>query len=172
MRIALAVVFAAMLASAVPVAAQNAPPAAPGDEDISESHLDAAGKVIELVGGDVTFDDILPDVATRTREVFTRTNPALTREIEEAVQQAAISMVPRRLELSKTLELVWARRFSEEELNQLAEFFAGPLGTKYVEMFPIISALSLGAAKQWEQVLSADMVTATRDLMREKGHTL
>jgi len=175
MRKALAVVLVATFAWGLPMTAQAqeaAAPDIPADEDISDSHLKAAARVIELVGGDVTFDDILPRVAMRTQNVFTRTNPALTREIEEAVTDAAISMVPRRLELARTVELVWARRFTEQELNELAEFFSGPLGTKYVEMFPIISALALGASKQWEQVLSADMVTETRKNLEAKGHTL
>lgn len=180
-RAALAFVFAAALAVwGAPTAtmAQDAtppsatPPGVTPDESITDSHLRAAGRLIELIGGDVTFDDILPRVAMNTQTVFTRTNPALTREIEEAVSEAAISMVPRRLELARTLELIWARRFSEDELTQLSEFFSGPLGTKYVEMFPIVSALSLGAAKQWEQIISADMVTATRENLEAAGHTL
>lgn len=174
-KAALAVACAAAVSWAMPALAQDQQPAAqpaPADENISDSHLQAAARVIELVGGDVTFDDILPRVAVNTQTVFTRTNPALTREIETAVNEAAISMVPRRLELAKTVELIWARRFTEEELNDLAEFFSGTLGSKYVEMFPIISALSLGAAKQWEQILSADMVTETRNNLEKAGHTL
>ncbi|MEM8662911.1 MAG: DUF2059 domain-containing protein [Pseudomonadota bacterium] len=163
-----AIVFAAIVAAAPAVAQQN-PPA---DEDFSASHLRAAQQLITLVGGDVTFDDILPRIADQTRLVFTRTNPSLTREIEVAVTEAAVTMVPRRIELAKTLQLIWARRFSEDELNQLSEFFGGPLGTKYVEMFPIISALALGASKQYEQVISAEMVNATREKLREAGHTL
>ncbi|MEM9221052.1 MAG: DUF2059 domain-containing protein [Pseudomonadota bacterium] len=175
-RAALAILLATALgpvAAALPAAAQSTTEqTVPADEDFEASHLRAAQNVISLIGGDVTFDDILPRIANQTRAVFTRTNPALTREIEVAVNEAALAMVPRRIELSKTLQLIWARRFSEEELNQLAEFFNGPLGSKYVEMFPIVSALALGASKQYEQVISAEMVNETRDRLREAGHTL
>ena len=180
-RAALAFVFAALLAAwgaSTPAMAQDAappsatPPGVTPDEAITDSHLRAAARLIELIGGDVTFDDILPRVAVNTQTVFTRTNPALTREIEAAVSKAAISMVPRRLELARTLQLIWARRFSEAELIELGDFFEGPLGTRYVEMFPVVSALSLGAAKQWEQILSADMVTVTRENLEAAGHTL
>jgi len=169
---ALAALCAVALATvAAPAAAQtNRPAEGQEEETFSESHLKAAARVIDLVGGDVTFDDILPRVATQTRNVLTRTNPALTREIEEAVNDVAIAMVPRRISLARDLQKIWARRFSEEELEGLAEFFSGPLGTKYVEMFPIISALSLGAAKQWEQRLSADMVNEAQARLRADGH--
>lgn len=171
MRLA-AILFVVAAIASGPAMAQTAQTEVPADEDFTASHLRAAQNLIELVGGDVGFDAILPRVAEQTQIVFIRTNPSLTREIETAANEAAIEMVPRRLELSRTLQLIWARRFSEQELNELAEFFAGPLGTKYVEMFPIISALALGASKQWEQVLSADMVTQTRIKLREMGHAL
>lgn len=172
------VVLAAILAAAVawgapaPAFAQQAAQPAPADEDISEEHLRAAGRVISLTNGDATFDNILPEVAIRTQNVFTQTNPALTREIEEAVQQSAIEMVPRRLELARTVEYIWARRYTMEELAELEAFFGSELGVKYTEMFAIISALSLGASKQWEQVLAAAMVEATREKLRAQGHSL
>lgn len=172
------VVLAASLAAALawaapmPAFAQQAAQPAPADEDISEEHLRAAGRVIALTNGDATFDNILPEVAIRTQNVFTRTNPALTREIEQAVQEAAIEMVPKRLELARTIELIWARRYTVEELAGLEEFFSSELGVKYTEAFPIIGALSLGASKQWEQVLSAEMVEATRQKLSAQGHSL
>lgn len=176
MRIAaLAAILAVALAS-VPAAAQNAAPAAPAatpaDEDFTPSHLTAARKVIAAVKGDINFDDILPGVAAQTRDIFTRTNPALTREIEDTTTAVAIEMVQRRVELSHTLQLIWARRFSETELNELAAFFESPIGKKYIETFPVIGMLSIGASNEWEQVLAADMVSETRKRLREQGHAL
>ncbi|WMS41220.1 DUF2059 domain-containing protein [Acuticoccus sp. MNP-M23] len=176
MRIsALAAILAVALAS-VPAAAQNAAPAAPAatpaDEDFTPSHLKAASRVIAAVKGDINFDEILPGVAAQTRNIFTRTNPALTREIEDTTTEVAIEMVPRRVQLSKTLELIWARRFSEEELNALAVFFEGPLGKKYIETFPVVGMLSVGASNEWEQGIAADMVAETRKRLREQGHAL
>lgn len=173
-HVVLAAILAAVLAWAAPVPAfaQQAAQPAPADEDISEEHLRAAGRVIELANGDANFDDILPEVAIRTQNVFTRTNPALTREIEQAVQEAAIEMVPKRLDLARTVELIWARRYTMDELAALEEFFSSDIGRKYTENFAIISALSLGASKQWEQLLSAEMVEVTREKLRAQGHTL
>ncbi len=176
MRIAaLAAILAVALAS-VPAAAQNAAPAAPAatpaDEDFTPSHLAAARRLIDAVKGDINFDEILPGVAAQTRDIFTRTNPALTREIEETTTEVAIEMVQRRVELSKTLALIWARRFSEQELTELAAFFESPLGKKYIETFPVIGMLSIGASNEWEQTLAADMVAQVRERLRADGHAL
>ncbi|MCF3932842.1 DUF2059 domain-containing protein [Acuticoccus sp. M5D2P5] len=167
----IAALFAGLV-MAGPAAAQNEAPApqpAQTDEDFTQSHLQAAQDVIDLTHSDEGFDDILPRLAEQTRGVFIRSNPALTREIEDTVMEIAIDFAKRRVELSNTMQLVWARRFSEEELNELKAFFESPVGTKFAEETPVITALSIGAARQWEERLSNEMVEATRAKLREDG---
>lgn len=165
--------LARALALALPLLLVLAPAAvAQTEENFTASHLQAAADLIRATGGDATFDDILPDVATRTQTVFTRTNPALTREIEVAVNAAAIEMVPRRLELALVLQQIWARRYTEEELRELTAFFRSPLGAKYIENLTTINVLALGASRQYQETLSADMVVVTRRKLQEAGHAL
>ena len=168
-------VLAASLVLAGPVAAQDAAqpaPATPEEDDFAPSHLALAQDIITLTESDVVFDDILPRLAVQTQQLFTRSNPALTREIEETVNEVALGMVQRRVELSHTVQLVWARRFTEPELEELKTFFASDVGKKFVEATPIISALSIGAAQQWEASLAAGMVEQVRAKMRDKGYAL
>ncbi|MEM8665116.1 MAG: DUF2059 domain-containing protein, partial [Pseudomonadota bacterium] len=68
-----------------------------------------------------------------------------------------------------TMQLVWARRFTEEELNELIQFFQSPVGEKFGDLTPSISALTIGAARQWEAQLASDMLNETRNRLREKG---
>ncbi|MBJ3774102.1 DUF2059 domain-containing protein [Acuticoccus mangrovi] len=176
MRIrALIAAFAASLVLAAPALAQTAggaPAAASADEDFSPSHLALAQDVIDLTRSDQAFDDILPRIADQTKTIFIRSNPALTREIEETVLDVALSFAARRVELQRTLQLIWARRFSEAELAELKAFFQTDVGAKFVEATPVITALALGAGRQWEQNLAAAMVEETRAKLREKGHAL
>ncbi|MEM7694298.1 MAG: DUF2059 domain-containing protein [Pseudomonadota bacterium] len=165
--------IAAVIALAVPLFLVASPAAlAQSEENFTESHLRAAAKLIRVTGSDATFDDILPDIVLKTQNVFTRTNPALTLEIETAVNAAAIEMVPRRLSLAADLQKIWARRFTEAELNELTTFFETPLGAKFVELRTTITVLSVGASRQWQQGISTDMVTRTRQLLQEAGHQL
>lgn len=146
--------------------------ATPADSDFTESHLRAAQQVIDLTQSDRTFDDILPRLATQTLGIFTRSNPALTRELETTVFDVALAMAGRRTELSRTLQLIWARRFTEAELGELVSFFNTTVGSKFVETSPLITALSVGAARQWEEAMSSAMVSETRRSMREQGYSL
>ncbi|MEM8856347.1 MAG: DUF2059 domain-containing protein [Pseudomonadota bacterium] len=144
----------------------------PADEDFTASHLRAAQEVVNLTRSDLPFDDILPRLADQTRTIFTRSNPAYTAEIEATVLDVAITMAPRRLELSRTIQLIWARRFSERELVDLAEFFRSPLGAKFTQASPVIATLSVGAARQWEEQMAELMVSETREKLREQGFAL
>lgn len=168
--------FALLLSVSGPAFAQEAqtpPPADPrSDDSFSAAHLRIAQEVIELTRSDLTFDEILPDIASRTQQIFTRANPALTLEIEDSVMEAAIELAAQRADLSRTHQLIWARRFTEEELAELKAFFGSELGTKFVETTPVIATLAIGAGDQWRQRLSAEMVERTRTLLREKGHSL
>jgi uncharacterized protein len=177
--LATAAALAAALAAAplmAPVAAlaqdNAAPPAQADEENFPPSHLAAAQEVIRLTESDVIFDDVLPRLAEQTRDLFIRSNPALTVEIEDTVNEVALSLVGRRIELSKQIQAIWARRFTEAELNELATFFGSPTGKKFVENSPTISALSIGAARQWEAILANVMVENVRTKMREKGFSL
>ncbi|WP_420392853.1 DUF2059 domain-containing protein [Acuticoccus sp.] len=143
-----------------------------GDADITAEHLALAQELIDLTQSDDTFDDILPRLATQTQELFTRQYPALTQDIEEVVYDVALDMTQSRVELSRTLQLVWARRFTAEELSELKTFFTGDVGKKFVELTPSITALAIGAARQWEQTLASQMVDVTRARLREKGIAL
>jgi hypothetical protein len=144
----------------------------PADDEFAASHLQAAQRLVDLTQSDDRFDEILPRIAEQTQSVFTRTNPALTREIEDTVMEVALELAGQRVELARTIQLIWARRFTEAEINQLIDFFSSDLGRKFTENTPVITALSIGAARQWEQELSQEMVTITRQRLREKGYSL
>lgn len=142
------------------------------DEQFSPEHLKKAWTVIELTKSAEGFDEILPDVAQRTQGFLIQNSPALTREIETTVTETAIDLAKQRVELNRTLQEIWARRFSEEELDVLIAFFESPTGQKFSDLSPSIAALSVGAAEQWRQRLGEEMLAEVRERMRAQGHNL
>ncbi|WP_068081957.1 DUF2059 domain-containing protein [Polycladidibacter stylochi] len=136
-------------------------------ETFKISHLEAAKKVVIAMHTTDGFDNILPDIAERTRTLFIRSNPALSDDIDRIVNEVAMSMVARRPLLDRVIYEVWARRFSEDELNQIATFYNTEAGKKLAIVNGQIAALSIGAAKQWSDALSTDMVTEVRKKLKE-----
>ena len=166
----------AVLLQLAPAAAQDEAPAAAQEpaqeESFTPEHLNKAEQVIELTKSAEGFDNILPIIADQTMTLFIRTNPALTREIEEVTTEAAIEMAQRRVQLNEILHKIWARRFSPEELDEIIAFFESDTGQKFAELTPSIAALSVGASKQWSDAIATDMVTKVRAELQERGHQL
>lgn len=177
MRTVFAVLLALILTAPTPLSAQegagDAPAADPGaepDENFAPSHLAAAQRIIEVTRSGEQFDDILPSLVDQTRLRFVQATPSLAREIEEVVMEVGVEMAARRADLARVMQLIWARRFTEEELDTLYDFFTSDVGAKFADATPIISALTLGAARQWQEALSTQMVSATRAKLAEEGY--
>ncbi len=137
------------------------------DNSISESHIEAAKAAVRATKSIENFDNILPDVAERTRTLFIRSNPAMSAEIDIAVNEAAVELIPRRQELDRVIYEVWARRFSEDQLTQIATFYNSDTGKRLADLSGTLSALTIGAAKQWSDAISTDMVAIARKKLAE-----
>lgn len=167
-----ALVAAALAGGAAPVFAQQAAAPAKAEAPLTPEQIAAAKAAIDASQSTYGFDDILPSVASRTKALFTRSNPLMAADIDAVTDQVAIKLAARRPDLDTLIEGVWARRFTVDELNQIAAFFNSPVGAKFAKLSPEIAAMSLGAARQWEDQLSTEMVVMVRDELRKRGHEL
>jgi len=141
-------------------------------QTFTSEQLHAAQRAIDASKATEGFDQILPTLAEQTQGLFTRSYPALTAQIEEVTTQVAIEMAQRRPQLDRTIQEIWARRFSVEELNEITAFYTSPIGEKVADLSPSISALSVGASKQWADALSTEMVEEVRRRMQAQGAPL
>ncbi|MBO0346100.1 DUF2059 domain-containing protein [Roseibium limicola] len=157
------VLFAAtlVLATAQPLRAQ--------ENEFSESHIEAARKVVVATKAMGSFDDILPVLAEQTRTLFVQADPSRTQEIVDVTSEMALKLAPRRRDLNNTIYQVWARRFSEEELNQLTAFYESPLGSKVADSGPTITALAIGAAREWQNKMSTELVAMVREELDKRA---
>ena len=168
-----AVTLAAGIALAAPAMAQDQTSGqdnAGQQQEFTKEHLAAARAAIEGGNAFRSFDDILPVIADKTRTLFIRTNPSATQVIDEVTNEVALKLANRRPELDHTIMEVWARRFTTEELKEIAAFYQSPVGKKFAKLGPELTALSIGAAKQWGDVISTEMVTRVREELNKRGY--
>ncbi|WP_444928427.1 DUF2059 domain-containing protein (plasmid) [Microbulbifer sp. SSSA002] len=64
--------------------------------------------------------------------------------------------------MDRVIYEVWARRFTEEQLNEIATFYNSDTGKRLADLSGTLSALTIGAAKQWGDATSTDMVAIAR----------
>lgn len=167
-RLALGLALALGAAAAMPVLTPRG--AAAQEETFTAEHLKLAREAVLVTKSEGAFNDILPVIADQTKAVFIRSNPALAAQIEEVTTAVAIDLAATRRDLDRTIQEVWARRFSEDELREIIAFYQTPVGAKLADLSPEILALVVGAAKQWSDELSTVMVTRVREEMQKRGY--
>ncbi|WP_269582683.1 DUF2059 domain-containing protein [Roseibium sp. Sym1] len=158
-----AVLGAAMMAAGFLTASATA------QDAISESHLEAAKRVAAATKLLEPFDDILPILAEQTRTAFIQSDPTRAEEIIEVTQDIALRLASRRGELNNLVYKAWADSFTEEELNQLAEFYSTDLGQKLTKSIPVITQYSVGAAREWQDKISTEMVTMVQEELAKRN---
>lgn len=125
----------------------------------SESHLAAAKKVTIATRMLEPFDDILPLLAEQTRTAFIQAQPTRAEDVIDVTQKIALQLAPKRALLNERVYTLWAESFTEEELNQLAEFYSTDLGQKLTRSIPVVTSKSVASAREWQDALSTEMVT-------------
>ncbi|WP_208983549.1 DUF2059 domain-containing protein [Pannonibacter carbonis] len=156
-----------MLAAAIVAGGLTMPMASA--QELSDAHLAAARRAVLAAGALQSFDEILPILAEQTKTIFIQSDPSVTPVIEEVTSEVALNLADRRPDLNKVVYEVWARRLSEEELTQIGDFYESPIGKKLTELGPQLTALSIGAAQQWQDEISIEMVRAVRTELEKRG---
>jgi hypothetical protein len=103
-------------------------------QEITESHLAAALLASRSTPALGNFDNILPFLAEQVQNRLIRVRPDLHKEIAAVVDDAAVKLVARRADLDNDVARVWARAFTEDELNEINAFFSSDVGKKYKEI--------------------------------------
>ena len=96
--------------------------------------------------------------------------PDLFREIADTVETQALELTARRGELDSEVARIWARRFTESELETVAEFFDSELGAKYKQMLPQIGEELIAAGRRWTSRIGDELYELSLEDMERQGH--
>ena len=159
---ALLIAISAILGAA-PAYAQDAPAADNSalqqilTRELPPEKMALAMKLVELSGTTRIFDEVLPTIAEQAKNQFIRANPQMQLGIIAVVDRIAVQMVSRRPELDRYLARVWASGFSDEEMQNLIDFFSSDTGKKFSVALPQILAVQTSAAQEWGKSVSEEL---------------
>lgn len=145
---------------------------------IATSHAEAARELLNVTRTTEPFNLILPNVMRQVSNALTSTNiaigadPARRTALEETLRDVERGFEGERDQLLAGMALLYAARFSEEELRTMIEFFRSPVGQKYVQTTPTIAQEAITAANQWAQRIGQAAFTRVREEMRRRGHPI
>lgn len=137
-------------------------------QEISESHLAAAREAITALQATEQFDAILPATAAQLKQTLIQQTPDLQQQIDETVNEVALSLAARRGDLEREAASVYAKNFTEEELKAITEFYNSEAGKKLLENGPLVTREVLKAVEIWSNGISRDMSQQVAEKLQEE----
>ena len=131
-----------------------------------------AREVVELKGGSAMFDPVIISMIEQTKAALMQTNPQLAKDLEAVGTQLRTEFVPRRSELMAEAAKLYANRFSEQELKDMAAFYKSPLGRKMIVQEPLVLDEAFNYVQQWAPRVGEEVMNRFRAEMKKKGHNL
>lgn len=145
--------------------------AAKAQEEISDSHLQAARDLITNAGLTQSFDGMVPRVTNAVAGRFVnRGMPSgIIREVIDDLQPELD--LQRRVILNRAARIM-ANRFSEEEIGEINAFFETPTGAKFVDQQPGFVDDILTTTGEWtEELVEYIEVRMQAELSRRGAET-
>jgi len=136
-------------------------------KELSPETKALADKLVRLTGSARLFDEVLPDVADQAKNAFIRANPQMQLGIISVVDKVAVELVGRRKELDDYLARVWAAGFTNDELQDLIDFFSSETGKKYASSLPRILGVETAAAQEWGTSIATELNARVQEELRK-----
>jgi len=156
--------YAADATRAAPAAASPEVPAPP-----SPAAIAAADQLLLAMGVKENIAKTVPTMMTEFEQNITRTRP----EIRDSLRETLTTIKP---EFDKSAQQTYGKveallvlAMSEKDLEDVAAFFASPVGKKFLAIQPLFFQRLQDVLGPWRQSLSTDIVAKAREGMRKKG---
>jgi uncharacterized protein len=155
-----------LCALAMPALAQ-APAKQPSPE-----HVALARAVLDFTGARSSFDGVLVKLLSDARNQIVRTRPTLQADVETALLDIGAKLKNSDEELVNQIAAVYAQKFTEAELKDIAAFYQSPAGKKLVAEMPSVLTKSYELMREYSQRMSVEVMSQLRAEMKKKGHDL
>ena len=138
-------------------------------QEVTESHLKAAVAAVQAAKTSRGFDNLLPLLSQQTQNRLIRMRPDQHVLIGQVVDAEALDLVARRAELDNDVARIWAKYFTEDELNAITTFYQSPAGAKLADIGPKVVGETLQSVKGWSDRVGEEMFEKSRELLKKKG---
>ncbi len=149
--------FAFVAAAAMPAAAQ----------DVSDSHMTAAREAIDALTSTRQYDDILPQAAAALKQELIQKNPDMVSTITQLVDEKTLELASRRGDLEREAAAIYAKFFTEQQLNEMAAFYRTETGQKLLEDGGLVARQVHEAAGVWQRGIARDLAQSVATQLAE-----
>ncbi|OLL54806.1 DUF2059 domain-containing protein [Bartonella henselae] len=139
-------------------------------QGVSAKHLISARKAINAIHATDQFDNFLPTAARDLKNELIGDDPNLATAISEIVDKQALALVKRRSDLEKEIAQVYAKYFTQEELDAITAFYSSDTGKKFLTEVPSIARDAYSTFDAWRSSIMQDLVKNVKKEMSETLH--
>ncbi|WP_208438112.1 DUF2059 domain-containing protein [Bartonella taylorii] len=139
-------------------------------QGVSEQHLDSARKAISAIRATDQFDSFLPNAAHDFKNELISDDPNLATSISDIVDKQALALAKRRSDLEKEIAHVYAKYFTQEELDAITAFYSSDTGKKFLTEVPNIARDAYSTFDTWRSALMQDLIKNVKKEMSETLH--
>jgi hypothetical protein len=141
-------------------------------QEFSESHLAAAKEAAIASPMAQEFNNLLPFLSQRVQNRLVSLRPDLHEVIAKTVQDVALRLAARRADLDNAVALLWAREFTEDELNQIVTFYTSEVGKKFIGLGAKLGQQTVQTASNWSNRVGEELLDKTREELKKQGYEL
>lgn len=113
--------------------------------------------------------DVVPSVAQRIRETLIRANPSAEASILEAVKRSEEKFGDQQDTIRNIVAVLWAQKFSEEELRAITAFYQTPVGQRLAIEAPGLIGDAFASIDVFRRDLGDAMLADVRAALRQEG---
>lgn len=139
-------------------------------QEFSDSHIKQAKQTLSATKATDSFDSILLGASAKLKNQLTANNPSDVERIGDTVDDEAIALAARRGDLEGEAARLFAKNFSEAELNEIASFFNSPTGAKYLVATPLLARELGKAARIWANGITRDLTVNVNKKLAASGN--
>ncbi|WP_409361855.1 DUF2059 domain-containing protein [Bartonella heixiaziensis] len=138
-------------------------------QGVSDQHLNSARKAISAIHATDQFDSFLPTAARDLKNELIGDDPNLATTISEIVDKQALALAKRRADLEKEIAQVYAKYFTQEELDAITTFYSSDTGRKFLTEVPSIARDAYSTFDAWRSTIMQDLI---KNVKKEMSETL
>ena len=156
----LAAWLAVSLMSAAPAPAQ------------SPETIAAAKDLMAVMRSSDNFKTMMPSIMQALKPAIVQGRPEVDRDFDALVAPLLGAMNSRLDEIIDKVAGIYARNFTAAELREVAAFYRGPTGQKFVQKLPGVMQESLVVGQQFGQQIAGELQQRMIEELRKKGHNI
>jgi hypothetical protein len=118
------------------------------------------------------YKEAVPSMVERAKGTLVSSNLNYQKDLNELAPKVAKDLAGSENEIGDEIAKIYASRFSEQELKDIAAWYKSPLGKKVIEQEPQIFAASRGFMDQWAQTFSQKVIDKFRAEMKARGKNI